>query len=74
MEESGEILRQSLSYSSEIEQLELQNKDLVSQKECLVAESEALLTELKTKVAMHVAQSEDSVQTLAQERRRLEAY
>ena len=33
-EKSEEILRQNLSFSSELEQLKLKNEDLVSQKSC----------------------------------------
>ena len=59
-------MKQSLSYSSEIEQLKLQNKDLISQNERLVAENEAMIIELKAKYF-------DDVQTLTQERQRLQA-
>ena len=66
--ELDKISRQNLVYSSEVEQLKLQNRDLISQKECLTAESEATITNLKTNIEVATAQIEDNIQ----ERQRFE--
>ena len=53
-----EVNQMNVAHSCEVKQLKLQLKDMASQNELFVEETEAELTELKTKVALYEAQAE----------------
>ena len=56
-QKAEEVSRLNVAHSSEVEQLKLQLRDVTSQKQLLIDDTEAELVELKTKVSLYEAQA-----------------
>ena len=67
-QKAGEIDRLNVAYSSEVEQLKLEVRDLNSHNELLIARYKAEVTEYKAKIEVLDSKCENTEKLLQQER------